>query len=47
MLRIKLVFSFFVLFSLNTMAQTEANGLVNWISLKEAQEQNKKVQKPL
>jgi thiol-disulfide isomerase/thioredoxin len=47
MLRIKLICSFFILFSQKFIGQTETNGLVNWISLKEAQEQNKKVQKPL
>lgn len=45
-------FKIFVILSslivgLNALAQNETNGLVNWISIKEAQELNKKVQKPI
>lgn len=46
MLRKELVFSFFVLFLLTAKAQNEANGLVNWLTIKEAQELNKKAPKP-
>jgi thioredoxin-related protein len=36
----------FLLWSLISPCQNEANGLVNWLSIKEAQEKNKEVKKP-
>jgi thioredoxin-related protein len=47
MLRFK-IFSFILtaFISLNVFGQNETNGLVNWISIKEAQELNKTTQKP-
>jgi thioredoxin-related protein len=43
---IRVIFILFVFFCSPLFAQDEVNGLVKWISLKEAQEKNKLLQKP-
>lgn len=46
MLRLRFFICLLLLLFSGIHAQNEATGLVNWLSFKEAQEQNKKVQKP-
>lgn len=44
--KVLVIFGFFVIFNSHLNAQEESNGLVKWMSFKEAQEKNKTVPRP-